>query len=91
MGYDFKRVYGAARTGCEWEEFCLIYRNEEYWISQNPDVYYLTRVRRSYNQAINTFEALFENGTRPLLVCKVVINFLMGLLYYLVKLINKGK
>ena len=62
------------------EEFCLLYRNEEYWISQNPDVYYLTRVRRSYNQAFNTFEALFENGTKPLLVCKVVINFFNGII-----------
>jgi hypothetical protein len=45
------------------EEYCFTYQNEEYWISQNPDGYYLTRVRGSYTQEFDTSEALFKNGT----------------------------
>ncbi|WP_041580557.1 hypothetical protein [Bacillus sp. 1NLA3E] len=45
------------------EEYCFTYKNEEYWISQNPDGYYLTRVRGSYTQEFDTSEALFKNGT----------------------------
>ncbi|MFE0507973.1 hypothetical protein ACWF5S_14980 [Peribacillus butanolivorans] len=45
------------------EEFSFDYKNEEYWISQNPDEYYLTRVRVSLTQEFDTSKALFENGT----------------------------
>ncbi|HWL26746.1 MAG TPA: hypothetical protein VNR38_23850 [Ureibacillus sp.] len=45
------------------EEFCFNYQNEEYWLSQNPEGYYLTRVRGSYTQEFDTSEALFRNGT----------------------------
>lgn len=44
------------------EEFCFDFNNEEYWISQNPDGYYLTRSRDSFSQEFDTSEALFENG-----------------------------
>ncbi|MFJ8257402.1 hypothetical protein ACIQ4Z_08920 [Peribacillus asahii] len=45
------------------EEFSFNYKNDEYWISQNPDRYYLTRVKDSFTQEFNTSEVLFENGT----------------------------
>ena len=45
------------------EEFNFIYKNDEYWISQNPDGYYLTRVKDLFTQEFDTSEALFENGT----------------------------
>ncbi|MGE7759690.1 hypothetical protein [Peribacillus sp. NPDC097895] len=44
------------------EEYSFTYQNEEYWISQNPGAYYLTRVRGSYTQEFETSEALFKNG-----------------------------
>ena len=44
------------------EEFSFNYKNDEYWISQNPDGYYLTRVKGSYTQEFDTSESLFENG-----------------------------
>ena len=44
------------------EEYPFTYQNEEYWISQNPEGYYLTRVRGSYTQEFDTSEALFKNG-----------------------------
>jgi hypothetical protein len=45
------------------EEFNFYYQNEEYWISQNPDGYYLTRVKGSLTQEFDTPELLFKNGT----------------------------
>ncbi|MGG3806085.1 hypothetical protein [Metabacillus fastidiosus] len=45
------------------EEYSFTYQNEEYWISQNPGKYYLTRVRGSFTQEFDSSEALFENGT----------------------------
>ncbi|WP_350301287.1 hypothetical protein [Peribacillus frigoritolerans] len=45
------------------EEYSFTYQNEEYWISQNPGAYYLTRVRGSYTQVFGASEALFKNGT----------------------------
>ncbi|OAH52913.1 MULTISPECIES: hypothetical protein [Bacillaceae] len=45
------------------EEFSFDYKNEEYWISQNVDGYYLTRSRGSITQEFDTSKALFENGT----------------------------
>lgn len=44
------------------EEYTFTYQNEEYWISQNPGVFYLTRVKGSYTQEFETSEALFKNG-----------------------------
>ena len=44
------------------EEFNFNYKNDDYWISQNLDGYYLTRVRGSFTQEFGTSEALFENG-----------------------------
>ena len=44
------------------EEFSFNYKNDEYWISQNPDGYYLTRVKDSFTQEFDTSEVLFENG-----------------------------
>ncbi|MCP3762548.1 hypothetical protein NLX67_09110 [Domibacillus sp. A3M-37] len=45
------------------EEFSFDYKNEEYWISQNVDGYYLTRSRDSFIQDFDTAESLFEKGT----------------------------
>ncbi|WP_144554308.1 hypothetical protein [Peribacillus simplex] len=45
------------------EEYSFTYQKEEYWISQNPGAYYLTRVRGSYTQEFETSEALFKDGT----------------------------
>jgi hypothetical protein len=45
------------------EEYSFTYLNEEYWISQNPGKYYLTRVIGSFTQEFDSSEALFENGT----------------------------
>lgn len=44
------------------EEFCFDFNIEEYWISQNPDGYYLIRSRDSFSQEFDTSDALFENG-----------------------------
>jgi len=44
------------------EEYSFTYQNEEYWISQNPGAYYLTRVRGSYTQEFETSEELFKKG-----------------------------
>jgi hypothetical protein len=44
------------------EEFCFYYNNEEYWISQNPEGYYLTRSRDSFSQEFDTSHALFKKG-----------------------------
>ncbi len=45
------------------EEFSFDYKNEEYWIIQNIDGYYLTRSRDSFTQEFDTAQALFKNGT----------------------------
>ncbi|MEC2074777.1 hypothetical protein [Metabacillus fastidiosus] len=45
------------------EEYSFTYQNEEYWISQNPGKYYLTRVRGSFTQDSDSSETLFESGT----------------------------
>ena len=45
------------------EEYSFTYKNEEYWISQNPGKYYLTRIRGSFTQEFNTSEELFTDGT----------------------------
>ncbi|MCQ6282800.1 hypothetical protein [Bacillus sp. EB600] len=45
------------------EEFNFYYQNEEYWVSQNQDGYYLTRVKGSFTQEFKTPELLFKNGT----------------------------
>lgn len=45
------------------EEYIFTYQKEEYWISQNPGAYFLTRVRGSYTQEFETSEGLFKNGT----------------------------
>ncbi|MCQ1530218.1 hypothetical protein [Lutispora saccharofermentans] len=44
------------------EEFSFKYNNEKYWISQNKDGRYLTRVRDSYTQGFKTTAELFEKG-----------------------------
>lgn len=44
------------------EEYAFTYDNQEYWISQNPGAFYLTRVSGVYTQEFETAEALFENG-----------------------------
>ncbi|MFN7253188.1 MAG: hypothetical protein ACK4M9_20810 [Anaerobacillus sp.] len=45
------------------EEFNFYYRDAEYWISQNSDGYYLTKVKGAITQKFNTSEQLFELGT----------------------------
>jgi hypothetical protein len=45
------------------EEFDFYYKNEQYWISQNIDGYYLTRVKGSITQKFDTSQSLFKNGT----------------------------
>ena len=44
------------------EEFPFKYNNEQYWISQNKDGHYLTRVSDSYTQEFKTTAELFEKG-----------------------------
>lgn len=44
------------------EEYSFTFQNEEYWISQNPGAYYLTRARDSYTQEFESSEDLFKNG-----------------------------
>lgn len=44
------------------EEFSFKYNNEQYWISQNKDGRYLTRVSDSYTQKFKTTKELFEKG-----------------------------
>ncbi|OCA89314.1 hypothetical protein [Pseudobacillus wudalianchiensis] len=44
------------------EEFNFDYKEEEYWISQNTDGYYLTRSRDSSTQEFDTSKDLFEKG-----------------------------
>lgn len=47
----------------EWgEEFLFQYKGEEYWISQNANGRYLTRVSDGYSQEYKTTEALFERA-----------------------------
>lgn len=45
------------------EEFCFDYQNEEFWISKNSNVYYITRSRDSFTQEFDTSDTLFKNGT----------------------------
>lgn len=42
------------------EKFSFAYKEEEYWISQNTDGYYLTRSKDSMTQEFDTSEAFFE-------------------------------
>ena len=47
----------------EWgEEFSFYYKKDQYWISQNGSVRYLTRVRGSETQEFQNTQELFENG-----------------------------
>ena len=45
------------------EEFNFYYQDEEYWISQNSDGCYLTKVKGLFTQEFNTKEQLFQRGT----------------------------
>ena len=44
------------------EEFPFCYHGEKYWISQDEEGLYLTRVRGSMTQSFKTAEELFSNG-----------------------------
>ncbi|MDR1385001.1 MAG: hypothetical protein LBJ67_14305 [Planctomycetaceae bacterium] len=44
------------------EEFTFVYNSDQYWISQNKDGHYLTRIRDSFTQKFLTVPELFENG-----------------------------
>ena len=44
------------------EEFSFFYRDEQYWISQNSEGRYLTKVNGSYTQSFKTTEELFQLG-----------------------------
>lgn len=44
------------------EEFSFYYKNEQYWISQNGSVRYLTRVKGSETQEFKNTQELFEYG-----------------------------
>ncbi|WP_332692977.1 hypothetical protein [Halalkalibacter lacteus] len=45
------------------EEISFEYKNDRYWISQNPGKCYLTRVSDSYTQEFNSPKELFEKAT----------------------------
>lgn len=45
------------------EEFNFSYQNEKYWISQNLEDFYKTKVNGSITQEFNTSEQFFMNGT----------------------------
>lgn len=57
---DFKELQERVEHG---EEFNFYYNHDEYWISQNSNGYYLTRVKGSLTQTFDTVKTLFENGT----------------------------
>lgn len=42
------------------EEFLILYKNSEYWISQNDNGYYFTRVYDSYSQSFSTVKELLQ-------------------------------
>ncbi len=44
------------------EEFSFYYTDEEYWISQNENGYYLTRVRGEVTQKFITSKDIFIKG-----------------------------
>lgn len=44
------------------EEFSFQYHGEKYWISQNSNGHYLTRVSDGYSQDFKTTEELFEKA-----------------------------
>lgn len=43
-------------------EYNFYINDEEYWISHNPDGYYVTRVKDSYTKAFKTSDELFKNA-----------------------------
>ncbi|GAA5416681.1 hypothetical protein Pryu01_01719 [Paraliobacillus ryukyuensis] len=45
------------------EEINFDYNSQEYWISQTPGEYHLTRVSDSYSQTFKTVDNLFNNAT----------------------------
>ncbi|HHW37553.1 MAG TPA: hypothetical protein GXX18_10005 [Bacillales bacterium] len=45
------------------EEFVFDFENDEYWISQNVEGIFLTRVEGSVTQEFKSVDELFENGT----------------------------
>ena len=44
------------------EEFLFKYKGEEYWISQNSDGRYLTKVSDGESQEFKSTKALFDNA-----------------------------
>lgn len=44
------------------EEFLFQYRGKEYWISQNAEGRYLTRVEDEYSQGFRTTQELFDKA-----------------------------
>ena len=44
------------------EEFLFRYQGEDYWISQNAEGHYLTRVSDGYSQDFMTTEELFNQA-----------------------------
>lgn len=47
----------------EWgEEFLFVYNDESYWISQNENGRYLTKVKGCETQEFRTTKELFEKG-----------------------------
>jgi hypothetical protein len=44
------------------EEFNFYYKDEEYWISQNPNRFHLTKVKGAITQTFETADQLFQNG-----------------------------
>lgn len=57
---DYKEFRERVELG---EEFQFYFQEESYWISQNADGYYLTRVKDGDSQSFTSANDLFEKGT----------------------------
>lgn len=56
---DYKEIVERVGWG---EEFSFYFQGEQYWISQNVDGRYLTKVNDEYTQCFKSAEDLFANG-----------------------------
>lgn len=56
---DYKELLERVGWG---EEFSFYYNGEQYWISQNSEGQYLTKVNGSQTQCFKTSEELFQNA-----------------------------
>ena len=56
---DYKDIVERVGWG---EEFSFFYHGEKYWISQNDEGRYLTKVNGNETQKFRNSEELFQNG-----------------------------